>query len=102
MSEILFAERDRFPEAVDQNLTTLTAISRDLRRDRELGFYGAEDLTPSGLYSLDDAEKARSGARLTVKLVEPHVGSAGGGGRPPPPSHSTVRLSPSVSDTSGS
>ena len=75
VSEILLAERDRFPEAVDQNLATLTEISRELRRDRELAFYGAEDLTPSGFYSLDDAEKARSGARLTVQVVEPHVGS---------------------------
>lgn len=75
VSEIMLAERNRFPEAVDQHLSTLTEISRDLRRDRELAFYGAEDLTPSGFYSLGDAEKARSGARLTVELVEPHVGS---------------------------
>ncbi|MFV2007871.1 MAG: HEPN domain-containing protein [Longimicrobiales bacterium] len=75
VSEIMLAERNRFPEAVSHNLSTLTEISRDLRRDRELAFYGAEDLTPSGFYSLGDAEKARSGARLTVELVEPHVGS---------------------------
>ena len=75
LSEVLLSERARLPEAVEQKLDTLTGISRHLRRDRELAFHGAEDLTPSGFYSRDDAEKARSGARLTVELVEPHVGS---------------------------
>ena len=75
VSGVLFSERDRLPEAVDRELDTLTEISRDLRRDRELAFYGAEDLTPSGFYSRSDGEKARSGARRTVELVEPHIGS---------------------------
>ena len=49
------------------------ADSRELRRDRELAFYGAEDLTPSGFYSKADATKARDGARFTVRSVQPHV-----------------------------
>jgi len=75
VSEVLLSERGRLPEVVGEELAALTAISRDLRRDRELAFYGAEDLTPSGFYSLEDAERARSGARWTVEIVEPHVGS---------------------------
>ena len=51
VSAIMLSEHDRLPEAVEQNLATLTEISRNLRRDRELAFYGAEDLTPSGFYS---------------------------------------------------
>ena len=73
VSEVMLSEKDRLPEAVNQELDTLTQISRNLRRDRELAFYGAEDLTPSGFYSRTDAEAARAGARLTVELVEPHV-----------------------------
>jgi hypothetical protein len=46
---------------------------RDLRRDRELAFYGAEDLTPSGFYSKQDAVRARDGARQVVAAVRPHV-----------------------------
>ncbi len=76
VSDVLLSERDRLPGAVCEELDTLTAISRDLRRDRELAFYGAEDLTPSGFYSRDDAERARSGARWTVEVVEPHVASS--------------------------
>jgi HEPN domain-containing protein len=73
VSDILVAEKERLPEEVLKELGTLTEISRDLRRDRELSFYGAEDLTPSGFYTREDAEKARWGARRTVEIVEPHV-----------------------------
>lgn len=73
VSDVLLAERDRLPSALVAELDTLVRISRDLRRDRELAFYGAEDLTPSGFYSKDDATKARDGARLTVRVVQPHV-----------------------------
>ncbi len=73
VSDILEAERDRLPQPVRQRLDELTAISKDLRRDRELAFYGAEDLTPSGFYQRADAERARNGARATVDAVRPHV-----------------------------
>jgi len=73
VSAVLEAERDRLPAAIRTELETLTEISRGLRRDRELAFYGAEDLTPSGFYSKSDADRARDGARRTVELVRPHV-----------------------------
>ena len=76
VSDVLLAEKDRMPEALKGELKQLCEISRDLRRDRELAFYGAEDLTPSGFYSRDDAQEARRGARTTVELVEPHVTGA--------------------------
>jgi hypothetical protein len=72
---VLLAERERLPKALLGEIETLTQISRDLRRDRELAFYGAEDLTPSGFYSRGDAEQARTGAQRTVELVRPHVRS---------------------------
>jgi hypothetical protein len=43
-------------------------------RDRELAFYGAEDLTPSTFYTRPDAEHARTGARRVVETVRPHIG----------------------------
>jgi hypothetical protein len=73
VSDVLIAEKDRLPAAVTAEMDALVGISRSLRRDRELAFYGAEDLTPSGFYSKDDATRAREGARLTVKIVRPHV-----------------------------
>ncbi len=73
VSDVLIAERDRLPAPLRDEVETLTAISRDLRRDRELAFYGAEDLTPSGFYARSDAERARDGATRVVELVTPHV-----------------------------
>jgi hypothetical protein len=73
VSDILVAERQRLPEALQGSVETLTDISRTLRRDRELAFYGTEDLTPSGFYSKKDAERALRDATLTVELVHPNV-----------------------------
>ena len=74
VSDVLLAERGRLPETLAAEVDALAAISRSLRRDRELAFYGAEDLTPSGFYSREDGERARDGARRTVELVQPHIG----------------------------
>ena len=69
VSDVLLAERERLPASLRDQLDALCAISRELRRDRELAFYGSEDLTPSGVYRREDAERARSGARRVVEAV---------------------------------
>jgi HEPN domain-containing protein len=74
VSDVLKAEAHWLPDSLRGELGTLTRISRDLRRDRELAFYGAEDLTPSGFYTREDGERARTDARRTVELVRPHIG----------------------------
>jgi HEPN domain-containing protein len=73
VSDVLTAERDRLPAAASAELESLVEASRHLRRDRELAFYGAEDLTPSGFYSRNDAERARSSARHVVEVVRREV-----------------------------
>lgn len=73
VSELLLAERQRLPARLHDDLERLAAISKSLRRDRELAFYGAEDLTPSTFYSRGDAEQALEGARHTVRSVTPLV-----------------------------
>lgn len=73
VSDLLLREKERLPDGLRPDLHTLIEASRQLRRDRELAFYGAEDLTPTGFYSKDDATKARSSARDVVRLVRPHV-----------------------------
>ncbi len=73
VSDVLVAERARLPSGLEPHLTEITEVSRRLRRDRELAFYGAEDLTPSGFYSRDDADRARAGARRVVEVVSPHI-----------------------------
>ena len=74
VSRILIAESDRLPAGLLCDVDWLADTSRHLRRDRELAFYGAEDLTPSDFYSRTDASHARDSARRVVELVYPHVG----------------------------
>jgi HEPN domain-containing protein len=73
MADVLLAEQARLPAALAGEVHRLAEASRSLRRDRELAFYGAEDLTPSDFYKRRDAEQARQSARLVVRLVRPHV-----------------------------
>ena len=73
VGDVLEAERGRLPAGLAGDVERLAAASRDLRRDRELAFYGAEDLTPSDFYREPDAAEARAAARLVVERVRPHV-----------------------------
>jgi len=73
VSDVLIAERVRLPKKLQAEVERLASISRDLRRDRELAFYGAEDLTPSSFYAEADGVRARDGAALVVRLVAPFV-----------------------------
>jgi HEPN domain-containing protein len=73
VSDVLIAERDRLPAALLPHVDRMVSVSRRMRRDRELAFYGAEDLTPSGFYSEDDARTARADAEALVRLIAPQV-----------------------------
>ncbi|MEO8083389.1 MAG: HEPN domain-containing protein [Ardenticatenales bacterium] len=73
VSEVLVAESDHLPPSLRTVVPDLATISRSLRRDRELAFCGAEDLTPLDFYSRADAEVARDGARRVVQAVADHV-----------------------------
>lgn len=66
VSTVLLPLKDRLDPALHADLERAAHVSRDLRRDRELAFYGAEDLTPSGFYGEGDARRARDGARFCV------------------------------------
>ena len=69
VADVLEAERKRVPATLAGDLERLAAVSRSLRRDRELAFDGAEDLTPSDFYKETDA----AAARFVVERVRPHV-----------------------------
>lgn len=69
VSEVLILERERLPESLAPDVERLATISKELRRDRELAFYGAEDLTPSTFYVRADAIRARDAARWVVQRV---------------------------------
>ena len=69
VSGVLEENRDRFTGVIAERLDELMGISRSLRRDRELAFYGSEDLTPSGFYRKADAQAALEQATLVLQVV---------------------------------
>jgi HEPN domain-containing protein len=73
VSDVLLEEQARLPRRLDADVARMVSVWRRLRRDRELAFYGAEDLTPSGFYSEEDARAARADAEALVALIAPHV-----------------------------
>jgi HEPN domain-containing protein len=73
VSDVLRAEAQRLPPALHPEVDAMAEASRQLRRDRELAFYGTEDLTPSGFYQRGDAEQARESARRVVRWVQQAV-----------------------------
>ncbi len=66
---LLRAEQERFPAWFQADVDRLASISRGLRRDRELSFYGDEDLgqPPEQIFSRYDGEQAVAQARSVLE-----------------------------------
>ena len=77
VSAFLVEHSGRLPAALMPHLDRLVSVSRRLRREREVSFYGDEEsgAAPDRLYTGGDAEQAVGDARLVVELCERH-GSA--------------------------
>jgi HEPN domain-containing protein len=68
VSEVLEEHSARFPRIVREALEELMEISQELRRDRELAFYGSEDVTPHSFYKEKHATVARQRAGRVVSI----------------------------------
>jgi len=73
VSGVLENELKRFPAVVQKNVPKYMTISRTLRRDRELAFYGSEDLTPQEFYKQSDADSAKESAEWVVHSLLPVI-----------------------------
>jgi len=69
----------RFPPDLEARIPRFTEISRRLRRDRELAFYGSEDVTPSSFYNQADAVEAKGMAEEIVNAAAAWLTDAPGG-----------------------
>lgn len=69
VSPVLEQNRERLPKKIIENIEELMRVSKSLRRDRELAFYGSEDLTPSEFYTQQDATTALKEARFVHTTV---------------------------------
>ena len=59
-----------FPEIVKENIEKLKTISKTLRKERELAFYGLIDWIPSEEYTLEDAKRAIEWAKEIFHIVK--------------------------------
>ena len=81
VGSILAQYRDRFPPETRRHIDRLATISADLRKDRELAFYGDVDLIPTEHYTQTHAEPALESARFAVTAAADLIGQP-----PSPPS----------------
>ena len=70
VSKFIKRNLEFFPPTIKTNFERIRHISRELRKERELSFYGAFDWIPSEEYSLEDAEKAISWSKEILNLVK--------------------------------
>lgn len=72
---LLIAYRSRFPVSAQEEVERVAAISKQLRKDRELAFDGDVDFVPGKSYGRAEAVEALAGARealaWTERVIEP-------------------------------
>jgi len=74
VSEILNSQKQKLPTVIQSQVSRLIKISRQLRRDRELAFYGSEDLTPMEFYKKEDADQAYQDATWVHQVCKEAMG----------------------------
>jgi len=77
VSKYIEINKEVFPSVVIDNFERIKEISRKLRKERELSFYGMEDWIPSEEYTLDEAEQAINWAKEIKSIVERALGKEG-------------------------
>lgn len=65
------------PLLTSEELARVEQISKTLRRDRELSFYGDEDVVPLDYYERSDADTALASLLETLEIVEHAFGRNG-------------------------
>ena len=61
--------REHLPCEFTAHLREIRRISKRLRKERELSFYGAEDFIPTEEYDVEDADQAIDDATFNYQIV---------------------------------
>jgi hypothetical protein len=67
---LLLEHRAKFQAPTAGALEQIASISRALRKERELAFYGDIDFIPTEQYTADDAQEAIEGARFVLENAQ--------------------------------
>jgi len=68
---------DFMPKIIQDNISEIKRISKSLRKEREISFYGADDFIPNEEYTLDEADKAISEAKFIYETIKKSIREAG-------------------------
>ena len=66
---LIVEHKERFEGISSEEIMKIAQISRKLRKERELAFYGDIDFIPTEEYTLDDANEAIEGANYVVSIA---------------------------------
>jgi HEPN domain-containing protein len=70
VGDLLLEHSNRFPKDVARQLRKAAKISKKLRKERELAFYGDIDFIPTEEYTSEDSREARKDAQWIVTLAK--------------------------------
>ncbi len=70
VGRLLKEHADRFEEGVRKGFKRAADISKRLRKEREIAFYGDVDFIPTEEYNADDARRALEDAKWIVDLAK--------------------------------
>lgn len=73
VGSLLEANSHVFSKETQAVIPELMEISHDLRRDRELSFYGSEDITPHDFYKEKHGVKAFERAKKVVQICKHEI-----------------------------
>ncbi|MEJ5365224.1 MAG: HEPN domain-containing protein [Desulfosoma sp.] len=69
VGRVLEKHREHLPPELTEHLADIRRISKRLRKERELSFYGAEDFIPTEEYDMEDADLAIADAAFVYRIV---------------------------------
>ena len=67
---LLLEHSEKYPEEIATYFEALARISKKLRKERELSFYGDIDFIPTERYSKEDAQRAIDDAKFAIQMAE--------------------------------
>ncbi len=70
VSPILIEHQEKFKMLSLEELEKVAKISKKLRKERELAFYGDIDFIPTEEYTIEDANEAIQGANFVVGIAK--------------------------------
>jgi len=68
VSGVIKSNLNKMPEEIKKNLRRICEISKRLRRERELAFYGEEYFVPEEEFDYEDAKEAIEDATFIVEI----------------------------------